>query len=156
MNTILKKTKNKHMDSNVTISDLPLEILLKIFKNLRQKDLFENCLHTSCKWRHIIAVFFISPYLTSRINIDKDLKNLYEKEGWFEGCEDSDLIIQLYEKSTKSKVLVATGYPYENGKYVEVIDMLENDTKVKCQSDPNALCSRNFQNVKLRLDIVEI
>ena len=89
---------------------------------------------------------------------DKDLRNLYEKEGWFDGCEDSDLTIQLYEKSTKSKVLVATGYPYENGKYVEVIDMFDddNDTKVKCQSDPNALCSRNFQNVKLRLDFVDI
>ena len=85
------------------LADLPTEILLKIFKNLNQYDVTENCLKTCIKWREIISKFFIEPYLNNIAKNDSYLKKQLE-EGWTNDCEYVDILVSLYQKKKKGTI----------------------------------------------------
>ena len=85
------------------LADLPTEILVKIFKNLNQYDVTENCLKTCIKWRVIISKFFIEPYLNNIAKNDSYLKKQLE-EGWTNDCEYVDVLVSLYQKKKKGTI----------------------------------------------------
>ena len=78
-----------------SISDLPNEVLLIIFKLLPFPEILRNCSKTCKRWRIIIAQLIFAPYLKLYIQLDDDIKSRFVKEGWNEDLDREDLIIRL-------------------------------------------------------------
>ena len=88
-----------------TIENLPLELIdnpiaeePSIFKNLNEKDII-NCSEALIGTRHeeCFAKKFLKPQLKIFASLPS-LNNSLKNEGWFEECEDTKLIIQLWKK----------------------------------------------------------
>ena len=92
---------------STTIEKCPTEMMELIFKQLSLKNL-EKCVNTSKRWKEIAVHLCIKPHL----------KKLEKHEGFVElldHCNDTEVILALYEKfkSSKPKVLIITGKPHE-------------------------------------------
>ena len=99
------------------IEDVPVEVLVLIFKCLSIQDVFQNCVNTCVKWRYITAQYFMKPYLLRLANYHKNLKDSFQFDGWTEECNDHELIISLCEKHTSFKCI----------SYDVVIPLLEDE-----------------------------
>ena len=78
-----------------SISDLPNEVLLIIFKLLPFPEILRNCSKTCKRWRIVTAQLIFAPYLKLYIQLDDDIKSKFVKEGWNEDLHREDVIIRL-------------------------------------------------------------
>ena len=78
------------------INKLPIEVLVVIFKDLSLHDVINNCMRTCHRWQSIIAAFILPKQLCTFANLDPGLKRDLSKDGWFENCEDNELILRLW------------------------------------------------------------
>ena len=74
------------------IDDLPIEMILEIFKNLTLQEIVFTCSKTSTKWRETCAVFILRPKLLKLARVNGKFRRENEEDGWTEECEDIDLI----------------------------------------------------------------
>ena len=96
--------------STANVDQLPMEVLVLIFKFLNLSDIFENCSNTCKIWREIIAQFFLQPYLKILTRLDSDLRDKLHDNGWTEQCFDNDFLYETYEKITSYKGILAQKY----------------------------------------------
>ena len=89
-----------------TIENLPLELIdnpiaeePSIFKNLDETDII-NCSEALIGTIHenYFTQKFLKPQLKIFASLDLNLKRSLKNEGWFEECEDTKLIIQLWKE----------------------------------------------------------
>ena len=80
-----------------TIDDLPIEILVAIFKKLDCKDLY-FCSETCLKWEEILLDGFFKPQLKNIAEYDKLTKIIFQRKGWTNNCNDKKLIKFLHKK----------------------------------------------------------
>ena len=78
-----------------SITDLPNEVLLIIFKLLPFPEILRNCSKTCKRWRIVTAQLIFAPYLKLYIQLDDDVKSKFIKEGWDEDSDQEDVIIRL-------------------------------------------------------------
>ena len=86
---------NKMSLKTMGINDLPLEMLLEVFKYLSLDETLrcsKICLH----WRETIARHIVVPEMLRHAESYPSLKNLWEKKGWTEECYETELIFKLY------------------------------------------------------------
>ena len=96
--------------SELTITDLPIELLVLILENL---SLYENaisCAKTCIKWRQTVALYILRPKLLRLAKVNQMFKTYMEiaQEGWilklrvFKGpvlrLWQCDLILSLFRK----------------------------------------------------------
>ena len=119
-----------------SIEDIPPEVVLLIFKILRIDDV-ENCFKICKKWRGIAANFIIKPHLKCLLKLNEDVQNIFQEEGWTEECNNTDEILDLYEKvkSYKDRILVITGPPGRDAQEMAIIDLVNPDNKIELPSD---------------------
>ena len=79
------------------IQDLPLEIILLIFKHLNLTDIL-HCSRAYIKWEGIAVKDFIIPQFQIWITLDPDLKRSLTNKKWIENCDDTALILSLWEE----------------------------------------------------------
>ena len=80
------------------IKQLPVEMLLNIFENLSLHDLVVKGSKTCLQWREIITQFMLRPKILRLANVNGAFKKNIEKDGWTEECDDTELILSLYQK----------------------------------------------------------
>ena len=86
------------MATTTGINDLPIEMLLEIFENLKLHDLVVNSSKTCLQWREIIPQFILRPKILRLANVNGAFKKDIEEDGWTEETSDSELILSLYHK----------------------------------------------------------
>ena len=91
---------------DVTICDLPPEVLLVIFKHLTIQEM-ENISLTCVKFKKFVAEFYFGPRLKSFSRLDDDFRFKLIDSNWTEDCDNIDLIMRLHKKFKphKSKFL---------------------------------------------------
>ena len=88
---------NKRMAA--AIQDLPVEVMVLIFKYLKFTDIGDNCARTCLQWKEYVAQFFIGPHFFKLTRLyNHHLKRYLLKEGWKEDNNSTDLLMKLYEK----------------------------------------------------------
>jgi len=106
------------MEFKTGINDLPVEVIVLIFKELQHKDIFENCSNTCHKWRDIVIHYFIQPYLKKLAKHHLDLRRRFEIAGWNEDCHENEVILNTYENymdrpMTQQEVHLQIEHTYE-------------------------------------------
>ena len=76
-----------------TIKDLPVEILLKIFRELNIFDV-ASCARAFKKWRNILALEIIYPRLQKLARLDSNFQEVLLENGFY---QDIDNAIELFE-----------------------------------------------------------
>ena len=76
-----------------TIKDLPVEILLKIFRELNIFDV-ASCARAFKKWRTILALEIIYPRLQKLAILDSNFQEILQENGFY---QDIDSTIELFE-----------------------------------------------------------
>ena len=90
--------------SELTMDNLPPEIIVMIFKNLSVTDL-QNCCQTCLKWEAIAVNCFFQPQLCCLAEFDDFTKKSFRKKGWTHICNDKNLIILLHKRYKLSIVV---------------------------------------------------
>ena len=89
-----------------TIENLPLELIdnpipeePSLFKYLNETDIL-NCsvALAGTRFEQYVTQKFLRPQLNIFASLDLNLKESLRNEGWFEECEDTKLIIQLWKE----------------------------------------------------------
>ena len=80
-----------------TIQNLPIEILVAIFKNLDREDLY-SCSETCVEWEELLFDVFFKPQLKNIAEYDKLTKIIFERKGWTNNSNDKKLIKFLHKK----------------------------------------------------------
>ena len=89
-----------------TIENLPLELIdnpiteePSIFKNLDETDIIK-CSEALIGTIHegFVTQKFLKPQLNIFASLDLNLKESLKNEGWFEECEDTKLIVKLWNE----------------------------------------------------------
>ena len=70
----------------LTMDNLPPEIIVMIFKHLSVTDL-QNCCQTCLKWEGIAVDCFFQPQLRSLAEFDDFTKKSFRKKGWTQICQ---------------------------------------------------------------------
>ena len=78
-----------------TIDPLPTERLVASLKDMSFATVIARG-EVSVKWNPIVALYFVNPHLEKLANYDKDLKDMFEKSGWTQGCTNVDKIWWIY------------------------------------------------------------
>ena len=76
-----------------TIKDLPVEILLKIFRELNIFDV-ASCARAFKKWRNILALEIIYPRLQKLARLDSNFQEVLQEHGFY---QDIDSAIDFFE-----------------------------------------------------------
>ena len=93
--------------SEVTIDDLPTEIIIQIFQNLYLTDVINNCSATCRKWESIAAKYFLLPHFRKLAKFDqhfeRTLESNFEGFNWRCGEEflnenNQNVVMKVYEK----------------------------------------------------------
>ena len=79
-----------------SITNLPPEVLVVIFKKLSFQDVIKDCAKVSETWKAIIAENLVQPYLVKLANYDQDMKKLLKKRKWSENCTNPEKILSVY------------------------------------------------------------
>ena len=80
-----------------TIQNLPIEILVAIFKNLDCEDLY-SCSETCVEWEKTLFDVFFKPQLKNIAEYDKLTKIILQRKGWTNNSNDKKLIKFLHKK----------------------------------------------------------
>ena len=88
------------MSSQTSILILPPEILKMIFQKFTATQDVENCSIAFAGTRHeeFVTQKFLKQQMKNFASLDLNLKESLKNEGWFEECEDTKLIIQLWKE----------------------------------------------------------
>ena len=71
-----------------TIKDLPVEILLKIFRELNIFDV-ASCARAFKKWRNILALEIIYPRLQRFARLDSNFQDTLHGNGFYQNVDDA-------------------------------------------------------------------
>ena len=94
--------------SSTTIANLPMEILLNIFKYLKILEDIENCLNTCQLWRLILVDFFVQNYLLRLSRQNNEIKQQLIDDGWKEDNYCIDSVVSIFQNLIKGIILVHT------------------------------------------------
>ena len=87
------------MATEPQINDLPVEMLVEVFKYFDTHQIAfrytEICIH----WRENIALHILAPEIIRQAEANPSFKKLLEKNQWTEECEDVEMIIYIYNKT---------------------------------------------------------
>ena len=88
------------MSYQTNILDLPPEMVEKIIQKFTSIQDVINCSIALVGTRHeeFVTQKFLKPQLKTFASLDLNLKVFLRNEGWFEECEDTNLIITLWRE----------------------------------------------------------
>ena len=97
--------------SQTSFLDLPPEMVEMVFQNFTSTQDVENCSIALAGTRHeqFVTQNFLKPQLKIFASLDLNLKESLRNEGWFEECQDTKLIVQLwkeFEPSLPGKIIL--------------------------------------------------
>ena len=108
----------------VTIHDLPLGVMIQIFKQLSSDEVSEHCFWTCKCWNNIVTEHFMQPHLLRLAHKNEDMNFVLCENGWTEDCTNYKIISPLYHKFKSYKIVISTGFPYQNGQKTEIVDLI--------------------------------
>ena len=90
----------RSVHGQTNILDLPPEMVEMIFQKITATQDVENCSIALAGTRHeeFVTQNYLKPQLKIFASLDLNLKESLKNEGWFEECEDTNLIIHLWKE----------------------------------------------------------
>ena len=101
--------------SEVSIDDLPTEIIIQIFQNLDLTHVIESCSVTCLKWQSIAAKYFLLPHFRKLAKLDqhfeRTLDSNFEGFNWrcgedFINENNENVVMKVYDKLIRYKGII--------------------------------------------------
>ena len=87
------------MSAKLHFNDLPIELFVEVFKNLKLNDIAFRYLKICTHWRGNIALHMLAPEIGRQARSNPNFKKLIKKKGWTDDCEDVELLVCIYNQT---------------------------------------------------------